>query len=151
MVKGIDVFDYQIVQIFYFSKDGIKILMFIVYKKGIKLDGFYFVFLYGYGGFNIFIIFNYSVFRFIFVRYMGGILVVVNIRGGGEYGEMWYKGGILVNKQNCFDDFQCVVEYLIKEGYIFFKRLIINGGLNGGFLVVVCVNQRFDLFGCVIV
>uniref|UniRef100_A0A2K6SZF0 Prolyl endopeptidase n=1 Tax=Saimiri boliviensis boliviensis TaxID=39432 RepID=A0A2K6SZF0_SAIBB len=119
-VKGIDASDYQTVQIFYPSKDGIK------------LDGSPPALLSGSDGVNRSITPNYSVARLIFVRHMGSILAVANIRGGGEYGEMWHKGGILANKQNCFDDFQCAAEYLIKEGYTSAKRLTINGGSDGG-------------------
>ncbi|XP_078398617.1 prolyl endopeptidase-like [Cetorhinus maximus] len=150
-VKGFDPFDYQTVQLFYPSRDGTQIPMFIVHKKGIKLDNSHPAFLYGYGGFNISLTPSYSVSRLIFVRHLGGVLAVANIRGGGEYGESWHKGGMLENKQNCFDDFQCAAEVLIKKGYTTSKKLTINGGSNGGLLVAACVNQRPDLFGCAVV
>ncbi|KAM8953969.1 prolyl endopeptidase [Pelodytes ibericus] len=149
-VKGFNPSDYQTVQVFYPSKDGTQIPMFIVHKKGIKLDGSHPAFLYGYGGFNISITPSYSVSRLIFVRHLGGILAIANIRGGGEYGETWHKGAILGNKQNCFDDFQCAAEYLIKEKYSSAQKITINGGSNGGLLVAACANQRPDLFGCAI-
>uniref|UniRef100_A0A8C5PPG9 Prolyl endopeptidase n=1 Tax=Leptobrachium leishanense TaxID=445787 RepID=A0A8C5PPG9_9ANUR len=149
-VKGFNPSDYQTVQVFYPSKDGTKIPMFIVHKKGIKLDGSHPAFLYGYGGFNISITPSYSVSRLIFVRHLGGILVIANIRGGGEYGETWHKGAIFGKKQNCFDDFQCAAEYLIKEKYSSPQKITINGGSNGGLLVAACANQRPDLFGCAI-
>ncbi|KAG5856891.1 hypothetical protein ANANG_G00012730 [Anguilla anguilla] len=149
-VKGFTPEDYQTTQVFYPSKDGTQIPMFIVHKKGIKLDGSHPAFLYGYGGFNISITPSYSVSRLIFVRHLGGVLAVANIRGGGEYGETWHKGGMLANKQNCFTDFQCAAEYLVKECYTSPSKLTINGGSNGGLLVAACVNQRPELFGCAV-
>lgn len=149
-VKGIRPDDYQTRQVFYPSKDGTKIPMFLVHAKGLKNDGTHPVFLYGYGGFEASIQPRYNVAYLLFVRHLGGILAVANIRGGGEYGLTWHKGGTLGNKQNCFDDFQCAAEFLIQEKFTSADRIAINGASNGGLLVAACLNQRPDLFGCVV-
>ncbi|XP_041096417.1 prolyl endopeptidase, partial [Polyodon spathula] len=149
-VKGFDPSDYQTVQVFYPSRDGTKIPMFLVHATGITLDSSHPVFLYGYGGFEASIQPYYNVAYLLFVRHLGGILAVANIRGGGEYGQTWHKGGCLGNKQNCFDDFQCAAEYLIHEKYTTASKLAINGASNGGLLVASCVNQHPELFGCAV-
>ncbi|CAB1351216.1 unnamed protein product [Coregonus sp. 'balchen'] len=127
------------VEVFYPSKDGTKIPMFLVHARGLKKDGSHPVFLYGYGGFEHSIQPYYNVPYLLFVKHLGGILAVANIRGGGEYGQTWHKGGTLGNKQNCFDDFQCAAEYLIQENYTTASRIAINGASNGGLLVEVGV------------
>ncbi|XP_062385621.1 prolyl endopeptidase-like isoform X2 [Sardina pilchardus] len=149
-VKGIQREDYQTTQVFYPSKDGTKIPMFLVHARGIKKDGTNPVFLYGYGGFDHSLQPYYNSSYLLFVRHLGGIVAVANIRGGGEYGQTWHKGGTLGNKQNCFDDFQCAAEFLIQEGYTTSSRIAINGASNGGLLVAACVNQRPELFGCAV-
>ncbi|XP_018603348.2 prolyl endopeptidase isoform X1 [Scleropages formosus] len=149
-VRGIDPTDYETVQVFYPSKDGTKIPMFLTHNRGIQKDGSHPVFLYGYGGFENAIQPFYKVANLLFVRHLGGILAVANIRGGGEYGQTWHKAGCLGNKQNCFDDFQCAAEFLIREGYTTASRIAINGASNGGLLVAACVNQRPELFGCAV-
>ncbi|XP_020508094.2 prolyl endopeptidase [Labrus bergylta] len=149
-VKGIKQDDYQTSQVFYPSKDGTEIPMFLVHAKGLKKDGTHPVFLYGYGGFEASIQPYYNVAYLLYVRHLGGVLAVANIRGGGEYGLTWHKAGTLGKKQNGFDDFQCAAEYLIQEKYTAASRIAINGGSNGGLLVAACVNQRPDLFGCAV-
>jgi prolyl oligopeptidase len=141
--------DYETKQVFYPSKDGAKVSMFITYKKGILLDGSNPTLLYGYGGFNISLTPSFSVANMVFLE-NGGIYCVANLRGGGEYGEDWHKGGMLENKQNVFDDFIAGAEYLIAQKYTMPKRLAIRGGSNGGLLVGACITQRPELFGVAI-
>uniref|UniRef100_A0A672T843 Prolyl endopeptidase n=1 Tax=Sinocyclocheilus grahami TaxID=75366 RepID=A0A672T843_SINGR len=146
-VKGINPSDYQTTQV---SKDGTKIPMFLVHARGIERDSTHPVFLHGYGGFENSIQPYYNTAYLLFIRHLGGILAVANIRGGGEYGQTWHKAGTLGSKQNCFDDFQCAAEYLIQEGYTTASRIAINGASNGGLLVAACVNQQPELFGCAV-
>lgn len=137
--------DYTTEEVFYPSKDGTMIHMFLTYRKGLKRNGHNPVFLYGYGGFNISLNPAFSAFRFAFVE-AGGIWAVANLRGGGEYGEEWHQAGTKLRKQNVFDDFIAAAEYLIKQRYTDAAHIAINGGSNGGLLVGAVVNQRPDLF-----
>ena len=137
--------NYEVKQVFYSSKDKTTIPMFIVYKKGMELNGKNPALLYGYGGFNVSFTPNFSISRMIFLE-NGGIYCLANIRGGGEYGEEWHKAGTKERKQNVFDDFIAAAEFLISERYTTPEKLAILGGSNGGLLVGACVNQRPDLF-----
>jgi prolyl oligopeptidase len=137
--------DYMTEQVFYPSKDGTKIPMFLTYKKGLKKDGKNPTYLYGYGGFNISLNPGFSTNRLPFLE-NGGIFVQTNLRGGGEYGEAWHQAGTKLNKQHVFDDFIAAAEYLIREKYTNSHRLAVVGGSNGGLLVGAVVNQRPDLF-----
>ena len=137
--------DYQTQQIFYASKDGTKIPMFITHKKGIKLDGNNPTYLYAYGGFNISITPSFSISNLVWME-MGGILAIPNLRGGGEYGEAWHQAGMKDKKQNVFDDFIAAAQWLIDNQYTSSDKLAIAGGSNGGLLVGACMTQRPDLF-----
>lgn len=136
---------YETKEVFYTSKDGTKVPMFIVHKKGIKLDGNNPVYLYAYGGFQISLGPSFSVSRMLFLEH-GGIYAQPSLRGGGEYGEAWHKAGMLKNKQNVFDDFIAAAEYLVKEKYTNPAKIAISGGSNGGLLIGACMTQRPELF-----
>jgi prolyl oligopeptidase len=137
---------YETKQVFYKSKDGTRVPMFLTYKKGIKLDGQNPTLLYAYGGFDISLTPAFSVGNLVWLE-MGGVYAQPNLRGGGEYGEEWHLAGTKQHKQNVFDDFIAAAEWLIANHYTSTPKLAIRGGSNGGLLVGACLTQRPDLYG----
>ena len=137
--------DYETKQVFYQSKDGTRVPMFITHKKGTRLNGRNPTLLYGYGGFDISLSPNFSVGTLVWLE-MGGVYAQPNLRGGGEYGKEWHEAGTKLKKQNVFDDFVAAAEWLIANKYTSRDTLAISGGSNGGLLVGACINQRPNLF-----
>lgn len=138
--------DYVTEQVFYKSKDGTQVPMFLTYKKGLERNGMNPTMLYGYGGFNIDILPGFNPALLVLLE-NGGIFASANLRGGGEYGEEWHKGGMLLDKQKVFDDFIAAAEYLVAEKYTSPEKLAIHGRSNGGLLVGAVMCQRPELFG----
>ena len=145
-VVGFDPDVYATEQVFYRSKDGTQVPMFITHKKGLARDGDRPTYLYGYGGYNIPLTPVFSVSNLVWME-MGGIYAQPNLRGGGEYGKAWHEAGMKLDKQNVFDDFIAAAEWLIANDYTATPKLAIGGGSNGGLLVGACMAQRPDLFG----
>ena len=139
----------EVRQVFFKSKDGTAVPIFLFHKKGMVPDGNHPVLLYGYGGFNISLTPSFSPSRLAWLE-MGGIYAQVNLRGGGEYGQAWHEAGMKERKQNVFDDCIGAAEYLVKEGWTKSSRMALMGGSNGGLLVGAVINQRPDLFACAI-
>jgi prolyl oligopeptidase len=140
---------YTVEQVFYPSRDGTRVPLFLVYREGLVRDGRRPTLLYGYGGFNVSLppSFRSSIFPWLDA---GGVYAVANLRGGGEYGKAWHEAGRLHRKQNVFDDFHAAAEHLVREGYTRPERLAIHGGSNGGLLVGAAMTQRPELYGAVV-
>jgi prolyl oligopeptidase len=144
-IPGFDPARFESRQVFFKSRDGTRIPMFVVHRKGLVLDGRNPTILYGYGGFNITLNPSFSATRIAWLE-QGGVFAMANLRGGGEYGEAWHEAGMRLHKQNVFDDCIAAAEYLIREKYTAPDRLALQGGSNGGLLVGAALNQRPDLF-----
>jgi prolyl oligopeptidase len=140
---------YEARQVFFASKDGTRIPMFLVHRRGLEPDGRRPTLLYGYGGFNISLTPSFSPALRVWLE-RGGVFALANLRGGGEYGEEWHEAGMLDRKQNVFDDFVAAAEWLVSEGWTSPAKLAIQGGSNGGLLVGAAMTQRPDLFGAVV-
>jgi prolyl oligopeptidase len=141
--------DYETTQVFYASKDNTRVPMFLVYKRGLKLDGNNPTLLYAYGGFNVSLAPEFNPLRLALLE-QGFVYASANIRGGGEYGESWHQAGTKLHKQNVFDDFIAAAEWLVSNKYTSPQRLAITGGSNGGLLVGAVINQRPDLFAAAV-
>ncbi|VDP16363.1 unnamed protein product [Soboliphyme baturini] len=149
-LPGISPSDFETEQVFYATKDGTKIPMFVIHRKDVVKSPDCPAILYGYGGFEIPLVPMFGVVPFIMMNEFKGIYAVANLRGGSEYGQKWHQSGMKQNKQNVFDDFIAAAEYLIDQNYTSREKLTISGASNGGLLVSACAIQRPDLFGCVI-
>ena len=146
---SVDADAYETSQVFYESRDGTRVPMFLTHKKGLEKNGQNMTLLYGYGGFNISLTPGFSVARMVWLE-QGGVLAIPNLRGGGEYGKEWHLAGTRERKQNVFDDFLAAAEWLIDNGYTSTPKLAIQGASNGGLLVGAAMNQRPELFGAVL-
>ena len=146
---GVDPRSIEVRQIFYPSKDGTRVSMFLVHRRDVGFDGDRPTLLYGYGGFNVSLTPAFNRGLYLWLE-RGGVYAVANLRGGGEYGEEWHRAGMLDRKQNVFDDFIAAAEYLVREKVTNPKRLAIQGGSNGGLLVAAALTQRPELFRAVV-
>ncbi len=144
-----DIENYETEQVFYESKDGTQVPIFLTHQKDLEKNGDNPTILYGYGGFTISQTPFFNVWNLVWLE-MGGVFALANLRGGTEYGEAWHKAGMLENKQNVFDDFIAGAEWLITEGYTRTEKLAIEGRSNGGTLTSACFTQRPDLYGAVL-